>query len=110
MTTKRKHNTSNKEGDTNVGTPKQDDWFKPAAMAIPEGGYFKDKVRKQGMIWSDLSQDANVLWLLDHRETIPGREPAVYQHASRIESGGRAASTAWRCSNCTHRRRQLQKN
>jgi hypothetical protein len=29
-------------------TPKQKDWSKPAAMAIPEGGYFKDKV-EQGL-------------------------------------------------------------
>ena len=26
--------------------PKQNDWSKPAAIAIPEGGYFKDKVEQ----------------------------------------------------------------
>ena len=25
---------------------KQNDWSKPAAMAIPEGGYFKDKIEQ----------------------------------------------------------------
>ena len=27
-------------------TPKQNDWTKPAAMAIPKGGFFKDKVEQ----------------------------------------------------------------
>jgi hypothetical protein len=46
---------------------KQKDWTKPAAVAIPKGGYLKDKV-EQGSLWSDLPQDSRVLRLLHHRE------------------------------------------
>ena len=46
-------------------TPKQNDWSKPAAMAIPKEGYFKNSNRAGT---AHLSQDAGVPWLLDHRE------------------------------------------
>ena len=51
-------------------TSKREDWTKPAAMAIPEGGFFKDKV-EQGQVRPDLSQDPGMLRLLHHREDHP---------------------------------------
>ena len=47
-------------------TSRQGDWTKPAAMAIPKGGYFKDEV-EQGR-YGPTSQDFRVLWLLDRCE------------------------------------------
>ena len=44
----------------------QGGWTKPAAMAIPKGGFFKDKV-EQGRYGPDLSQESGVLRLLDPR-------------------------------------------
>ena len=35
-----------KEGSNNVDESKTQDWSKPAAMAIPKGGYFEDKVEQ----------------------------------------------------------------
>jgi hypothetical protein len=42
------------------------DGTKPAAMAIPKGGFFKDKV-EQGQIWADLPQEPGMLRLFDPR-------------------------------------------
>ena len=47
----------------------QGDWTKPAAMAIPKGGYLGQG--RTGTLRPDLSQDAGVLRLLDHREADP---------------------------------------
>ena len=48
---------------------KQQDWTKPAAMAIPKGGFSGDGT---GQIRPDLSQDSGLLRLLDSREDHPG--------------------------------------
>ena len=49
-------------------TPKQNDWSKPAAMAIPKEGFFK---LEQGRYGPSLSQNSRVPWLYDHCEDQP---------------------------------------
>ena len=44
---------------------KQQDWTKPAAMAIPKGGFFKDKV-EQGRYGPIFPKSP--AWLYDHRD------------------------------------------
>ena len=63
---------------------KTQDWSKPAAMAIPKGGYFQDKI-EQGRYGPIFPKTPGLLRLLDHRENIPGREEAFYEHARTIE-------------------------
>ena len=46
------------------------DWTKPAAMAIPKGGFFKDKV-EQGRYGPIFPKSSGVLRLFDHREDHP---------------------------------------
>ena len=64
--------------------PKQNDWSKPAAMAIPEGGYFKDKV-EQGRYGPIFPKTPACYGFSIIAKVIPGREPAVYEHAKKIE-------------------------
>ena len=64
--------------------PKQNDWSKPAAMAIPEGGYFKDKV-EQGRYGPIFPKTPACYGFSIIAKLIPGREPAVYEHARKIE-------------------------
>ena len=49
---------------------KREDGTKPAAMAIPEGGFFKDKV-EQGRYGPIFPKNSGVLRLLYHREDHP---------------------------------------
>ena len=51
-------------------TSRQGDWTKPAAMAIPKGGFFEDEV-KQGGSRPDLSPNSGLLRLQRHREGHP---------------------------------------
>ena len=44
----------------------QGTWTKPAAMAIPKGGFFKDKV-EQGRYGPIFPKEPSVLRFLDHR-------------------------------------------
>jgi hypothetical protein len=64
--------------------PKQNDWSKPAAMAIPEGGYLKDKV-EQGRYGPIFPKTPACYGFSIIAKLIPGREPAVYEHARKIE-------------------------
>ncbi len=45
------------------------DWSKPKALAIPKEGYF---TRQAGTLRPDLSANARVSWLHDHREDQAG--------------------------------------
>ena len=65
-------------------TNKQNDWTKPAAMAIPKGGYFKDKV-EQGRYGPIFPKTPACYGFSIIAKIIPGREPAVYEHARNIE-------------------------
>ncbi len=49
---------------------KTQDWSKPAAMAIPKGGYFQDKV-EQGRYGPIFPKTAGLLRLLHCRENHP---------------------------------------
>src|SRR5262245_978320 len=66
-------------------TPKQQDWSKPAAMAIPECGFFPDRVEqgRYGPIFprTPLNYGFTII-----AKIIPGREPAFHEYARRIEA------------------------
>ena len=51
-------------------TSRQGDWTKPAAMAIPEGGFFKDE-GKQGRYGPMFPKNSDLLRLLHRREHHP---------------------------------------
>ncbi len=66
-------------------TPKQNDWSKPAAMAIPEGGYFKDKI-EQGRYGPIFPKTPACYGFSIIAKIIPGREPNFYEYARNIEN------------------------
>ena len=55
-------------------TSKREDWTKPAAMAIPEGGFFKDKV-EQGRYGPIFPRTPACYGFSIIAKIIPGREP-----------------------------------
>jgi hypothetical protein len=65
-------------------TPKQEDWTKPAAMAIPKGGFFKDKV-EQGRYGPIFPKTPACYGFSIIAKIIPGREPVFYEYAKNIE-------------------------
>ena len=66
-------------------TPKkQEDWTKPAAMAIPKGGYFEDKV-EQGRYGPIFPKTPACYGFSVIAKVIPGREEHIYNHAKVIE-------------------------
>ena len=65
-------------------TTRQNDWTKPAAMAIPEGGYFKDKV-EQGRYGPIFPKSSRLLRLLDHGEDHSRKGGVFHEHAKKIE-------------------------
>jgi hypothetical protein len=64
---------------------KQDDWTKPAAMAIPKGGFFQDKV-EQGRYGPIFPKTPACYGFTIIAKIIPGREEVFYEYAKRIES------------------------
>ena len=65
-------------------TSRQGDWTKPAAMAIPKGGFFKDKV-KQGRYGPIFPKTPACYGFSIIAKIIPGREEVFYEHAKNIE-------------------------
>ena len=63
---------------------RQGDWTKPAAMAIPEGGFFKDEV-KQGRYGPIFPKTPTCYGFSIIAKIIPGREPVFYEYAKNIE-------------------------
>ena len=63
---------------------KPGDWTKPAAMAIPEGGYFKEKV-EQGRYGPIFPKTPACYGFSIIAKIIPGREPVFYEYAKNIE-------------------------
>ena len=63
---------------------KQEDWTKPAAMAIPKGGYFEDKV-EQGRYGPIFPKTPACYGFSVIAKVIPGREEHIYNHAKVIE-------------------------
>ncbi len=59
---------------------KQQDWTKPAAMAIPKGGFFKDKV-EQGRYGPIFPKTPACYGFSIIAKLIPGGEEACYKHA-----------------------------
>jgi hypothetical protein len=62
----------------------QKDWSKPAAMAIPKGGYFLDKV-EQGRYGPVPPRTPACYGISILAKIIPGREEAFYEHARNME-------------------------
>ena len=65
-------------------TSTERDWTKPQAMAIPKGGFFKDKV-EQGRYGPIFPQTTACYGFSVIAKVIPGREEHLYNHATVIE-------------------------
>jgi hypothetical protein len=65
-------------------TSRQGDWTKPAAMAIPKEGYFKEKV-EQGRYGPIFPKTPACYGFSIVAKVIPGREEAFYDHAKIME-------------------------
>ena len=63
---------------------KQQDWTKPAAMAIPKGGFSKDKV-EQGRYGPIFPKTSACYGFSILAKIIPGREEVFYEYAKNIE-------------------------
>ena len=63
---------------------RQEDWTKPAAMAIPKGGVFKEKV-EQGRYGPIFPKTPACYGFSVIAKVIPGREEHIYNHAKVIE-------------------------
>src|SRR5881394_2086607 len=64
----------------------QDDWTKPAAVAIPKGGFFKDKV-EQGRYGPIFPKTPCCYGFTIIAKIKPGTEENFYQYARNIEAG-----------------------
>src|SRR5262249_4764161 len=73
-----------RKGEIMSYTSKQADWTKPAAMAIPEGGFFKDKV-EQGRYGPTFPQTPACYGFTIIAKVIPGREEKVRAYGKTIE-------------------------
>ena len=62
-------------------TTKHEDWTRPAAMAIPKGGFFEDKV-EQGRYGPIFPKTPACYGFSIVAKVIPGREEGFYEHAS----------------------------
>src|SRR5213596_2362813 len=67
-------------------TQQQNDWTKPAAMAIPKGGFFADKV-EQGRYGPIFPKTPACYGFSIIAKIIPGSEENFYKYASNIEKG-----------------------
>ena len=65
-------------------TSRQGDWTKPAAMAIPKGGFSKDEV-EQGRYGPIFPKTPACYGFSIIAKIIPGREPVFYEYANNIE-------------------------
>jgi hypothetical protein len=63
---------------------KSQDWPKPAAMAIPKGGFFEDKV-EQGRYGPIFPKSPACYGFSILAKVIPGREEVFYRYAQDIE-------------------------
>ncbi len=65
-------------------TPTQNDWTKPAAMAVPKGGFFKDKV-EQGRYGAIFPKTPACYGFSIIAKIVPGTEEKFYEYARNIE-------------------------
>jgi hypothetical protein len=63
---------------------KQKDWTKPAAMAIPKGGFFKDRV-EQGRYGPIFPKTPACYGFTIIAKIIPGREDTIREYGKKIE-------------------------
>jgi hypothetical protein len=76
-------NITSKKGDIKMSdTPKQNDWSKPAAMAIPKEGYFKHEQGRYGPLYPRTPACHGFTIIA---KIIPGREEAVREYGKNIE-------------------------
>jgi hypothetical protein len=64
--------------------PQQHDWTQPIAMAIPKGGFFKDKV-EEGRYGPTFPKTPACYGFSVLAKIIPGREERFYEHAKIME-------------------------
>jgi hypothetical protein len=64
--------------------PRQEDWTKPAAMAIPKGGY-NEKDVQQGRYGPIFPKSPACYGFSILAKIIPGREAVFYEYAKRIQ-------------------------
>jgi hypothetical protein len=69
---------------TMLNTLKEEDWTKPAAMAIPKGGYFKENV-EHGRYGPIFPKTPACYGFSIVAKVLPGREEAFYNHAKTME-------------------------
>jgi hypothetical protein len=67
-----------------MSTTTKQDWTKPVAKAIPEGGFDPDHV-EQGRYGPIFPKSPSCYGFSIIAKLIPGREPAVYEHARKME-------------------------
>ena len=67
-----------------MSSASKQDWTKPAAKAIPEGGFDPDHV-EQGRYGPIFPRTPACYGFSIIAKLIPGREPAVYEYARKIE-------------------------
>src|SRR5438105_5624090 len=67
-------------------TSKQPEWSKPAAMAIPKGGFFADKV-EQGKYGPIFPRTPACYGFSIIAKIKPGTEANFYEYARNIEAG-----------------------
>lgn len=65
--------------------PKAQDWSKPAAMAIPKGGYDKATEAQQGRYGPIFPKSPACYGFSVMAKIIPGREEVFYEYAKTIE-------------------------
>jgi hypothetical protein len=65
-------------------TSRQGDWTKPAAVAIPKGGFSKDEI-EQGRYGPIFPKTPACYGFSIIAKIIPGREPVFYEYAKNIE-------------------------
>src|SRR5436305_10921503 len=67
-------------------TPKQHDWTKPAAVAIPKGGFFPDKV-EQGRYGPIFPRTPSCYGFSIIAKVIPGHEENFYEYGRNLSNG-----------------------
>ena len=77
-------------------TARKDNWMKPAAMAIPKEGYFKDK-EERGRYGPIFPRTPACHGFTIIAKVKPGREQAVRDYGKSIEAAWRAIRTASKC-------------
>ena len=66
----------------NDSAPRENDWTKPAAMAIPKEGFFKKEDGRYGPIFPRTPACYGFTIIA---KIIPGREPIFYEYSKKLE-------------------------